>query len=166
MVASTKEKALSYFPTRSSNGSPLTKISILQRLLVSYPFARLALSVQLFSSDALHWWESSPSFVETNMESQSSRQTTKNRKKKKRLSLESITEGVEHMNVTAGHSAIQAPNIDNVKRLVRLQGVDGNRLSRQGKEKGDRIGSIEADDGELFFMYPSIWIKKREGLLG
>jgi len=134
-----KEKSLSYFPTRSINGSPLAKIAILQRLLVCLPFSRLALSVQLFSLDSQSWWEIYPTTASATAGPA-----------KKKVSVKAIANSVRDMQIHQHYGPAERPDLSNVKRLTRVQGVDGERLAREGTELetgAEGIKGIEVDDG-------------------
>lgn len=141
-----KEKPVSFFPTRRVNSSPTAKIAILQRLLVSIPFSRLALSVQLYSQDAQEWWAASGEEVEkTSLKGAS--------KAMARTSVKAIAEQVHLLKIQQAYGPITRPDLGGVQKMFRPEGVDGMRLFRETGEEavaGPAIGAgkIEVDDGK------------------
>lgn len=148
------QRAISYFPRKSLNGSPMMKIAILQRLVVSLPFRHLALSVQLFSKDARTWWDTNLQQPERSYHLDPERRRAPGSAAaiavRKRLSVKAIAE--TFLDIEAGQSlpAIVIPNLDGVHTDLRVEGVDGKRLFRENDEDAPEkhhVGPIKVDDG-------------------
>lgn len=144
-----KDKALSYFPIRSKNGTPLSKIAILQRLLVSLPFSRLSLSVQFFSEDAENWWYACGAGAEGAITAASP--PPKNIAKP---SATALAKRMQELELTKGYPEAEKPDLNRVKRLLRHEGVDGMRRLRNEPharlEDTEVLNSIEVDDGKSY----------------
>lgn len=140
-----KDKALSYFPVRSKNGTPLSKMAILQRLLVSLPFSRLSLSVQIFSEDAEDWWELCGPGAEGAITAASPPP------KSRKPSVTALAKRMQELELTKGYPEAERPDVRHVKRVVRHEGVDGMRRLRNDPaarlEDTEVLNSIEVDDG-------------------
>lgn len=141
-----KDKALSYFPVRARNSTPLSKIAILQRLLVSLPFSRLALSVQIFSEDAEHWWYTCGAGAEGAITAASPPPN-----KTAKPSVTALAKRMKELELTKGYPEAEKPDVSRVKKVVRHEGVDGLRRLRNDPDAEladtEVLNAIEVDDG-------------------
>jgi hypothetical protein len=137
----------------------MSKVSILQRLIVSMPFSRLVLSLQFFSTDAQDWWNvSSPKALRPipgkapAIKAISSEGDKPKTVRKSKPSIKDIADShKEKQLLDAGYARVEKPDLSGVKTVLRVEGVDGARLARnQGLDAAELpgIGPIEVDDGE------------------
>ena len=142
-----KDKAVSFFPVRAKNSTPLSKMAILQRLLVSLPFSRLSLSVQIFSEDAEQWWHTCGPGAEGAITAASPPP-----RKLAKPSVTALAKRMQELELTKGYPEAEHPDISRVKRIVRHEGVDGMRRLRNDPDEqindDNVLNSIEVDDGE------------------
>lgn len=159
-------KAISYFPTRNSNSNPVVKVSILQRLLASLPFRRLALSVQLFSLDAETWWTTCPATgpvgrpkkpaatsKEPSATAHGLAETPKKGKGRSKAATKTAEVQTAQAELVMAYPPAEKPNLDHVTKILRPHGVDGQRLIREGVSestggKVETLSRIEVDDSE------------------
>lgn len=170
-----KEPSISYFPTRSNNASPLSKVTILQRLIVSMPWSRLKLSVELYSADAEEWWNEAPvralrtnysskkkvveEVVEEGKEEGLGEDNTatdvlplKKKATTTKVSIKNIINDVKEMKlIKAGYEQVKRPDLTHVVTTTRYEGIDGARLYRnEGTTPPcpEGLGPILVEDGE------------------
>ena len=165
-LALRKEPSISYFPTRAYNSSPLSKVTILQRLNVSMPWSRLKLSVELYSTDAEEWWNSAPTRTLRTPSATSKKKTieegetdtakavlpAKTKATSTKVSIKNIISDVKEMKLMkAGYEEVKKPDLSHVVTTTRLEGIDGARLYRnEGTTPPcpEGLGPILVEDGE------------------
>ncbi|BGP34933.1 Slx4p interacting protein [Rhodotorula toruloides] len=130
-------KTVPQFPRRVMSHHAVPRIQILQYMLTVPPWSRFDLSVTLFSEQAREWWDEGRRLgpvVRTEAE-------MKKWEKQRR-------EGEDAWGVEKGRK------LDSVKVHYREEGVDGERLVRQGKRKeGEGIERMRVDDDDFFHFH-------------
>lgn len=125
------ENGESYFKKAAGANHFQHKIAVLQRMLVSNPWNGLGLRVRFYSEHAQAVWE------EAQRNGPLSRGPPTGRGPKRKTSHEVLASGS------------QWPDMSKVETVLRVEGVDGARMTREEPKKygeGDRIERIETDD--------------------
>jgi len=162
-TAAKESRAISYFPRKSLNSSPTMKMAILQRLLSSLPFRQLALSVQIFSTDALQWWDLNlqpNTSYHLDPERLGASGSTAAKAVRKKVSLKAIAETFKDIDIKKSLPTLTLPDLDGVEKILRVEGVDGKRLFRNDdQEVPDKhtVGPIEVDDGTFTDEHLDKW---------
>ncbi|BGP10950.1 Slx4p interacting protein [Rhodotorula toruloides] len=130
-------KTVPQFPRRALSHRALARIQVLQYMLTVPPWSRFDLSVTLFSEQAREWWDQGRRMgpvVRTEAEA---------KKWEKQRQEDEDAWGVE-----------KGSKLDSVKVHYREEGVDGERLVRQGKQKeGDGSERMRVDDDDFFHFH-------------
>lgn len=123
-------KSERYFRKRSHGmNHPQLKVAVLQRMLVSKPWASLHLRVMIFSRDAQTWWRDASLHGGSNPKPTASPRGRK---------ADPIMD-----------PSISLPDVSHIETTTRLEGVDGGRLFREGGKDHPDVGPIRIDDWDF-----------------
>lgn len=128
-------KTIPQFPRKPLSHHALPRVQVLQYMLTVPPWSRFDLSVTLFSEQAREWWGQARRAGPVVRTEAGLRKWEKEREK---MGLEDDDPwGVE-----------KGKKLDSVRLHVRTEGVEGERLVREGKRKeGEQLERLRVDDG-------------------
>ena len=135
------------FPAHTFRSRPRTKVAVLQRMIVSPPWDRFDLEVQIFSEEALKWWN----------EGKEGKFPGGPHDPTRRQKGTVLAKAVENQ------KSIGLPDLSRVNVNVRTEGVDGSRLERertglsQGHETEEGSGTICVDDFDFAHAHWERW---------
>ncbi|KAL8287682.1 hypothetical protein RQP46_003540 [Phenoliferia psychrophenolica] len=129
------------FPRGAASNRPQTKVQVVQFMLTVAPWKAFDLRVTMFSRDAREWWDLGRRMGPVVRTDAGLRKWEKDRAK----SMDREDPWEERGEV-----------LDEVQKILRIEGVDGLRLVRSGK--GVETDKIKVDDADFFTGHWDKWI--------
>lgn len=134
--------AVAQFPRGALSNRPLSKIQVLQYMLTSAPWRSFPLRVTLLSLDAQAWWDAARRLGPVLRTEAGVRKWERERERE--------GDGAEDA------WGERAQRLDEVRVVLRREGVDGARLVRAGeKAEGEEVERLRVDDGASLRTFPS-----------
>jgi hypothetical protein len=128
------------FPKSSMSNRPQSKVQVLQFMLTSKPWTSFNLKVMLFSRDAQTWWDTARNRLGPVVRTEAA---LKKWEKEQKAALALLGD----QTTADPWGTERGKRLDQVRVILREEGVDGDRLVRQGLAQ-EGIGKIQVQDGE------------------
>lgn len=129
------------FPKSSLSNRPQSKVQVLQYMLTSKPWTAFNLQVMLFSRDAQTWWKSARHRLGPVLRTEAAL--------KKWEKSRQIEANLCHDDTQDPWGIDRGSRLDQVRVELREEGVDGERLMRQGQGAIEQCtGKVQIQDGK------------------